>query len=110
MHAAVAAGIFLATLFAIVTRPRGIGEAWWAAAGAVLMLLTGTVNLSSTLEAVGSEWNLFLFFLGLMLTAAVAEMAGFFEWAASLAAAAAGGSGRRLLFNIKRWSTSWSYL
>jgi arsenical pump membrane protein len=64
------------------------------------MLLTGTVSLSSTLEAVGSEWNLFLFFLGLMLTAAVAEMAGFFEWAASLAAAAAGGSGRRLLFNV----------
>ena len=100
MHTAVAAGIFLATLFAIVTRPRGISEAWSAAAGAVLMLLTGAVNLGSAFEAVGSEWNLFLFFLGLMLTAAVAEMAGFFDWAASLAAAAAGGSGRRLLFNI----------
>ncbi|MHB8613473.1 MAG: ArsB/NhaD family transporter [Candidatus Dormibacteraceae bacterium] len=100
MHTAVAAGIFVATLVAIVTRPRGIGEAWSAAAGAVLMLLTGAVNLGSAVEAVGSEWNLFLFFLGLMLTAAVAEMAGFFDWAASLAAAAAGGSGRRLLFNV----------
>src|ERR1700737_4929055 len=97
MHTAVAAGIFLATLVAIVTRPRGIGEAWSAAAGALLMLLTGAVNLSSALAAVGSEWNLFLFFLGLMLTAAVAEMAGFFDWAATLAAAAARGSGGRLL-------------
>jgi len=100
MHSALAALIFVATLIAIVVRPRRIGEAWSAAAGAVLMLLTGAVNLGSALAAIGSEWNLFLFFLGLMLTAAVADMAGFFDWAASLAAAAAGGSGRRLLFNI----------
>lgn len=100
MHSALAAVIFGATLIAIVTRPRRIGEAWSAAIGAVLMLLTGAVNPGSALAAVASEWNLFLFFLGLMLTAAVADMAGFFDWAASLAAAAAGGSGRRLLFNV----------
>lgn len=100
MHSALAAVIFAATLIAIVTRPRRIGEAWSAAIGAVLMLLTGAVNPGSALGAVAAEWNLFLFFLGLMLTAAVADMAGFFDWAASLAAAAAGGSGRRLLFNV----------
>jgi len=100
MHGALAALIFVATLIAIVTRPRRIGEAWSAAAGAVLMLLTASVSLGSALAAIGAEWNLFLFFFGLMLTAAVADMAGFFDWAASLAAAAARGSGRRLLFNV----------
>lgn len=100
MHIALAAVLFAATLIAIVTRPRGIGEAWAASAGALLMLLTGVVSPGSALVAVGSEWNLFLFFLGLMLTAAVADMAGFFDWAASLAAAAAGGNGRWLLVNV----------
>lgn len=100
MHTALAALIFSATLIAIVTRPRGIGEAWAAAVGALLMLLTGVVSPGSALVAIGSEWNLFLFFLGLMLTAAVADMAGFFDWAASLAAAAAGGNGRWLLVNV----------
>ncbi|TMC32885.1 MAG: arsenic transporter, partial [Chloroflexi bacterium] len=100
MHAAIAAVIFAATLFAIVVHPRGISEAWAAAAGALLMLVTATVTPVSALEAVASEWNLFLFFLGLMLTAAVADMAGFFDWAADLAVVAAGGSGRRLLFNV----------
>jgi len=100
MHGAFAAVIFAATLIAIVTRPGRIGEAWSALAGALLMLVTGAINVGSALAAIGAEWNLFLFFLGLMLTAAVADMAGFFDWAADLAAAAARGSGRWLLFNV----------
>jgi len=100
MHAAVAAVIFVATLIAIVVRPRGISEAWAASVGAVLMIVTASVSPASALQAVASEWNLFLFFLGLMLTAAVADMAGFFDWAADLAVLSARGSGRRLLFNV----------
>ena len=100
MHAALAAVIFLLTLIVIVVRPRQVNEAWSAAVGAVLMLATGVVSPLSALSAVVSEWNLFLFFFGLMLTAAIADTAGFFDWAAGLAAAAANGSGRRLLFNV----------
>jgi arsenical pump membrane protein len=100
VHAALAALIFVVTLIAIVVRPRQINEAWSAAVGAVLMVATGVVSPFAAASAIGSEWNLFLFFFGLMLTAAVADMAGFFDWAAGLAAAAAGGSGRRLLFNV----------
>ena len=96
----IAALIFAATLLVVVVRPRGINEAWAAGAGALLMLVTTAVSPASALEAVASEWNLFLFFLGLMLTAAVADMAGFFDWAADLAVRAAKGSGRRLLFNV----------
>jgi arsenical pump membrane protein len=100
MHAAIASVIFAATLFSVVVRPRGIPEAWSAAAGALLMALTGSVDPRSAIGAVVGEWNLLLFFLGLMLTAAVADMAGFFDWAADLAVKAARGSGRRLLFNV----------
>ncbi len=100
MSSALAAIIFAATPIAIVLRPWKISEAWSAGAGATLMVVTGAVNVGSALEAIGTEWNLFLFFLGLMLTAAVADMAGFFDWTAALAAGAAGGSGRRLLFNV----------
>jgi arsenical pump membrane protein len=100
MASALAAVIFTATLIAIVLRPWRISEAWSAAVGAALMLITGAVSAGSAVDAIGSEWNLFLFFLGLMLTAAVADMAGFFDWAAALAAGAAGGSGRRLLFSV----------
>jgi arsenical pump membrane protein len=100
MHAAIASVIFVATMAAVVVRPRRVGEAWSAAAGALLMLVTGTVSISSAFSAVAGEWDLLLFFLGLMLTAAIADMAGFFDWAADLAVRAAGGSGRRLLFNV----------
>ena len=100
MHAAIAAVIFAVTLVAIVVRPQGVSEAWAAAAGAGLMLVTASVTPASALQTVAGEWNLFLFFLGLMLTAAAADMAGFFDWAADLAVVAAGGSGRRLLFNV----------
>jgi arsenical pump membrane protein len=100
MATAIAGLIFATALVAIVIRPRGFNEAWPAAIGAALMIITGVVTLQSAAQAIASEWNLFLFFLGLMLSAAVADMAGFFDWAAGLAAAAANGSGRRLLLNV----------
>jgi arsenical pump membrane protein len=100
LNAALAALIFAATLIAVVVRPRRIGEAWSAAAGALLMLATGVIAPRPAAAAVAAEWNLFLFFFGLMLTAAVADMAGFFDWAAAVAVQAAGGSGRRLLLNV----------
>lgn len=100
MHAALAAVIFAATLTAIVIRPLHIGEAWFAAAGAALMLAVGATSLVEAASAITAEWNLFLFFFGLMLTAAVADMARFFDWIAALAVAASRGSGRRLLLSV----------
>lgn len=100
MHAAAAAVIFAVTLTAIVIRPLRIGEAWFAAAGAVLMLAVGATTVGAALNAVSAEWNLFLFFFGLMLTAAVADMAKFFDWIAALAVAVSRGSGRKLLLSV----------
>lgn len=100
MHAAIAAVVFAAALILIVVRPRRLNEAAPAAGGAVVMVLTGSISPVDALGAIAGEWNLVLFFLGLMVTAAVADMARFFDWAAALAAGAAVGSGRRLLFNV----------
>jgi arsenical pump membrane protein len=100
MHTALAAVIFAATLTAVVVRPLRINETWLAACGGVLMLVVGAVTPSAAADAVGSEWNLFLFFFGLMLTAAVADMSRFFDWIAALAAGAAAGRGRRLLLTV----------
>lgn len=100
MHAAITAVVFAVTLILIVVRPWRINEAASAAGGALAMVVTGAISPGAALSAIVGEWNLFLFFLGLMVTAAVADMARFFDWAAALAAGTAGQSGRRLLLNV----------
>jgi arsenical pump membrane protein len=100
MHLVLTAAVFAVTLLLIVLRPWRLNEAWSAGGGAIAMMLTGSITPVAAAAAIASEWNLFLFFLGLMLTAAVADMARFFDWAAALAARTAGGSGRRLLLSV----------
>ena len=100
MRIGLAGGILAIALLLIVIRPWRISEAWWAAGGAALMIATGVIDPRAAGLAVIDEWNLFLFFAGLMVVAAVADMARFFDWAAALATAAGRGSGRRLLLSI----------
>ncbi|MDQ6920879.1 MAG: SLC13 family permease [Candidatus Dormibacteraeota bacterium] len=92
--------IFLVTIAAVIMRPRRLNEAASTALGALVMVVTGVVGLGPALAALASEWNLFLFFAGLMLISGLAEAAGFFDAAGALAVAAAGGSGRRLLLTV----------
>jgi len=100
MRTALAGGILTVALLLIVVRPWRVSEAWWAAGGAVLMVATGAISLGGAAGAIADEWDLFLFFAGLMVIAAVADMARFFDWAAALATAAGRGSGRRLLLSV----------
>jgi arsenical pump membrane protein len=61
------------------------------------------VRVVSPAQALGTllgQWNLFLFFTGLMLVSGLADAAGFFEAAGALAAGAARGSGRGLLLTV----------
>ncbi len=92
--------IFAATLLLVVTRPKRLPEALSTAVGALLMVVTFIVPLPSALHSLLAQWNVFLFFFGMMLIAAIADLAGFFDWAGSLAAAASRGSGRLLLLNV----------
>jgi arsenical pump membrane protein len=92
--------IFAVTLAAIVVRPRRLDEGLAAATGTALMILVGVLSPTAALSTLAGEWNVFLFFAGLMLIAAVADQSGFFDWAGALAAACAGGSARRLLVSV----------
>ncbi len=46
------------------------------------------------------KWDVFLFFLGLMTIAAIADTAGFFDWTAAIAVKLSGGNGKRLFLNV----------
>ena len=71
--------IFAATLILIITRPFRLTEAIISAGGGLLMLLCGIVAPGDAVSAPLSQWNIFGFFLGLMVIAAIADSAGIFD-------------------------------
>jgi arsenical pump membrane protein len=97
---AIAWVIFVATLALIMTRPRQLNEALAALAGGILMLVAGIVSPLQALQTLLGDWNIFLFFLGMLTLSALAERAGFFDWLAARAALLARGSTRRLYLNV----------
>lgn len=100
MHAIAGLAVFVTVLVLVVVRPLGLSEALPAVCGAVLMVALGLVSLRGALNELAANATLFLFFLGLMVIAAIADEAGFFERVAYLAARNAGDSPRRLLVNV----------
>jgi arsenical pump membrane protein len=96
MQVVLGLGIFAATLIGIFARPARLSEAHAALLGALAMLLTGIVSPETAAAALYPEWNVYLFFLGLMVTTALAERAGVFTMLARAAAIWANGSSRRL--------------
>jgi arsenical pump membrane protein len=71
------------TLGGVLARPRGIREWIVSVVGALAMLAAGAVSPAEAVFAVGAQWNVLLFFLGLMATAAVAEQSGVLAWMTS---------------------------
>ncbi len=92
--------IFLGTLGLIMARPKGLSEALSALIGAFMMLALGRIQLIEALGVLGEKWDVFLFFLGLMIIAAIADSARFFDWTAAMAVKFAKGSGVRLFLNV----------
>src|ERR1700686_3829034 len=94
------ASIALFRVAGIMIRPFKLDEARIALAGAGLLLISGLINPLDALTTLLQNWNIFFFFLGMMALSALADAAGLFDWLASQAARLAGGSTRRLYFNI----------
>ena len=92
--------IFAATLILIITRPFRLTEAIISASGGLLMLLCGIVAPGDAVSVLLSQWNIFGFFLGLMVIAAIADSAGIFDTLAYQAAMLARGNSLRLYLAI----------
>ncbi len=92
--------IFVATLLAVLTRLRGLTEGVVALIGGVLMVVAGVVPLASAGQVVLANWDVFLFFLGMLSVTTLAEQAGIFTWLATRAARLARGYQRLLFLNV----------
>lgn len=96
MDALLAGVVLVATLVLVLIRPRNVSEAWWAVLGGGLTLVLGLVSLRQVGSILLETQDALILLVGMMALSAVAEKAGFFDWAASLTARAGGGSVFRL--------------
>jgi len=97
---ALALAIFVATLGAVLTRPRGLNEGVAALIGAALMIVTGIVPVASALRVLRANGDVFLFFVGMLTVTALAEQAGIFTWLATRAARLSRGRKTVLFLNV----------
>ncbi|HUY98534.1 MAG TPA: SLC13 family permease [Verrucomicrobiae bacterium] len=89
--------IFALTALAIIVRPRGIAEGWFAIAGALAALATGLVSLAAARRGILVTLDVLALFTGLLLLAGSVAAAGLLDWLARTLVAGAGGRPRRLL-------------
>jgi len=94
---AVIAGL---ALLGVVVRPWRINEAWWAAAGAAALVITGALSAHAAGTALARGLDVYLFLIGMMALAEFARVEGVFDWIASIAVRAARGSRARLLLLV----------
>lgn len=90
----------LITLAGILTRPRGISEAWIAATGGCAMFIIGAISVADIQTEVRKSADILLFLLGMMVLTAVTERAGVYEHLAEWSARLARGSGTLLYANV----------
>jgi arsenical pump membrane protein len=88
--------ISLASIVCMLVRPRGIAEAYWVGAGAILLIVTGLIAIHRAAHAVYEGLDVYLFLAGMMILAELAREEHVFEWVADLAARHARPSPRRL--------------
>jgi arsenical pump membrane protein len=88
------------TLAGVLARPRGVREWIVAAAGALTMIVVGAISPAAALAALSDRWDVFLFFLGLMVIAAIADQSGLLGRLVVAAARAARGRRDLLLIQL----------
>jgi arsenical pump membrane protein len=91
---------FLVTLIFILWRPKGINEAIPATAGAILVLISGSVSLSNLGQITETISGAAITIMATIVMAIVLESFGFFHWMAEKLAAKARGSGIRLFWYV----------
>jgi arsenical pump membrane protein len=92
--------IVAVSIVLMLTRPRGIREAWWISGGALLLIALRLVSLKLAGQAVAKGSDVYLFLTGMMLLSELARNQGVFDWVASAAVRGANGSCSRLFLLV----------
>jgi len=88
--------ISLVSIALVLIRPKGWPEAWWAAAGASLLVLARLLSPVSAARAIAKGLDVYLFLTGMMIMSELARREGVFDWVAGHAVRASRGSRSRL--------------
>lgn len=91
-----AGAVLVATLLLVLARPWGLNRAWWAALGGGAAVVSGLVTPGQALGVLSETADPLVLLVGMMSLSAVAEKAGFFDWAASVAVRVGRGRTARL--------------
>lgn len=81
----------MGTLSLVIARPGGLNEGIASLIGGAVVLLLGLVTPAGALRLEGGTWNIFLFFLGMMGIAGLADQSGVFDLVAAAMARLARG-------------------
>lgn len=92
--------ISLLSIALVLIRPRGLPEAWWSGAGAILLVISGLMPLTVAARAVGKGTDVYLFLTGMMVISELARREGVFDWIAGKAVRFSMGSRSRLFFLV----------
>ncbi|HLG82837.1 MAG TPA: arsenic transporter [Bradyrhizobium sp.] len=84
----------------VIIRPFRFPEAVWALAGAILLVLSGLLSPADALAGIRKGLDVYLFLIGMMLTAELARTEGLFDYLAAFAVEHARGSPQRLFLLI----------
>ena len=90
--------ISLCSIALVLSRPKGLPEAWWAAGGACLLVIFRLLPPKSAAQAIGLD--VYFFLIGMMIMSELARREGVFDWVAAHAVRAAKGSRSRLFVLI----------
>jgi arsenical pump membrane protein len=91
--------IILATA-GVIIRPFRLPEAIWAMAGAAVLVLLGLLPVADALGGMRKGVDVYLFLIGMMLIAELAQREGLFDYLAALAVEHARGSPQRLFLLV----------
>jgi arsenical pump membrane protein len=84
----------------VIIRPFRFPEAVWALAGAITLVLAGLLSPADALAGARKGLDVYLFLIGMMLTAELARAEGLFDYLAAFAVEHARGSPQRLFLLI----------
>ena len=84
----------------VIVRPFRLPEAVWALAGAAALVLLGQLSIGEALAGMAKGLDVYLFLIGMMLIAELAQREGLFDYLAAFAVEHARGSPRRLFLLV----------